>query len=93
MKGCEAGSAAASLPFCDTTLGNHARAVDLAGRLTVQEMAAGILAMVMVPQSLPDGTDTSHNLRQTAGYVHELCDVLRRNVVFAPASWLVAISI
>jgi len=55
------------LPFCNTTLSNRARAVDLAGRLTLQEQASGVLAMLMVPTSYPDNTPYHRNLRQSAG--------------------------
>ena len=66
-KGCTAGDTTKSLPFCDATRSNHDRALDLAKRLTVQEMASGVLAMLMVPQSFPDGSAYNRNLRQSAG--------------------------
>lgn len=56
-----------TLPFCNSTLSNHERAADLVDRLSVPEMASGVLSMLSVPQKLHDGTDVFHNLRLTAG--------------------------
>ena len=55
------------LPFCNTKLSPDARAADLTSRLTLQESASGILAMLMVPTSFANATPVHDNLRQTAG--------------------------
>ena len=55
------------LPFCNTKLSPDARAADLTSRLTLQEQASGILAMLMVPTSYANATPVHDNLRQTAG--------------------------
>ena len=56
-----------SLPFCNVGLSNHARARDLVSRLSVQEMASGVLSMLNVPPR-PQGTATPMQLgRMTAG--------------------------
>ena len=43
------------------------RVDDLVGRLTVEEISSGVLAMLMVPTQEMDGSPIHHNLRQTAG--------------------------
>eukprot|EP01051_Picozoa_sp_SAG22_P016070 SAG22_NODE_2200_length_2844_cov_2.300911_1_plen_863_part_00 len=65
-KGC-VDEASKALPFCNATLSNHERAADLVGRLSVPEMASGLLSMLNVPQKRFDGTNVMHNTRFTAG--------------------------
>jgi beta-D-xylosidase 4 len=55
------------LPFCNRSLTAEARAADLTPRLTVQEKASGVLAMLMTHTSYLNGTEVNYNLRQTAG--------------------------
>lgn len=66
LRGCTAPWTRA-LPFCDGALTPAARAADLVTRLTLDEVASGVLAMLMVPTSYFDGRPVNHNLRQTAG--------------------------
>ena len=65
-RGCS-GKATENMTFCDATASLDDRVEDLVQRLTVSEIASGVLAMVMVPTQEMDGTPINHNLRQTAG--------------------------
>lgn len=60
-------AATTALPFCNTSLPIAVRVDDLVDRLTIEEIASGVLAMLMVPTRTANGTDVNHNLRQTAG--------------------------